>query len=112
MILHMSLHEEWWYAMLEPYVHFVPLSHDMSDLPDVLEWVKANPEKVEQIGKNAAAFMDEYLGTDGNSEFVRRLLVALSDISYEIDMKAEIHTRSLQPWPCQPFSNQANEHNV
>ncbi|KAI8610332.1 glycosyl transferase family 90-domain-containing protein [Chytriomyces sp. MP71] len=44
---------------LKPWVHYVPIRTDFSDLEDVLEWLQKHEDKAEQISKNAQALMKE-----------------------------------------------------
>lgn len=39
---------------LKPYVHFIPVRMDYSDLPAQLDWARANEPKVLEIASNAA----------------------------------------------------------
>lgn len=47
-------------GLLKPYVHYVPLNDDQSDLDNILEWCKLNDEKCEEIVKNANDFMKQF----------------------------------------------------
>ena len=50
LILRPHHHSElFYYRFLEPLVHFVPLSADLSDLPQAVEWVQRNQLKAAQI---------------------------------------------------------------
>jgi hypothetical protein len=46
---------QWWYDRLKPWVHFVPVEADMSDLDDKADWVLADGERAEEIGRAAQA---------------------------------------------------------
>ncbi len=37
---------EYFYRDLQPWVHYVPLERDVSDVVEKLEWAQANDEKV------------------------------------------------------------------
>lgn len=47
-------------GLLQPYVHYVPLKDDYSDLTDMLEWCKNNDGKCQEIVKNAKTFMKQF----------------------------------------------------
>lgn len=48
---------QWYYSALKPYVNYVPVKHDLSDIFDQIEWMKENDAKVEQISINAHNFI-------------------------------------------------------
>ena len=47
-------------GLLEPWVHYVPLADDYSDLDKIVEWCKNNDEKCQEIVKNANNFMKQF----------------------------------------------------
>lgn len=62
--------------MLEPFVHFVPVRYDLSDLAEKIAWLQAHDDEAQQIAKNAVAFARRYLSCEGIVYFVDRLLRA------------------------------------
>jgi hypothetical protein len=51
---HQAPAAEFWYALLRPYVHYVPLSPSLEDLEDRLAWARANDGEARRIAENAA----------------------------------------------------------
>lgn len=47
-------------GLLEPYVHYVPLKDDYSDLDIILEWCRSNDNKCQEIVENANKFMKQF----------------------------------------------------
>jgi protein glucosyltransferase len=47
---------EWFYPDLKPWVNYVPIKSDYSDLLEVIEWLKANDAKARDIVENAVLF--------------------------------------------------------
>ncbi len=47
---------QWFFKPLKPYVHYVPLKHDISDLIEKIEWAKKNDILCKQISENASVF--------------------------------------------------------
>ncbi|NGX32401.1 MAG: hypothetical protein K1060chlam4_00445, partial [Candidatus Anoxychlamydiales bacterium] len=47
---------QWFFKPLKPYVHYVPLKHDISDLIEKIEWAKENDDLCKEISKNASDF--------------------------------------------------------
>ena len=45
---------QWYYDELIPWVNFVPVESDMSDLVEKIEWLLANDDKAKEIGANGA----------------------------------------------------------
>lgn len=52
---------------LEPWVHYVPLREDYSDLLEIYKWCIENPESCKRIVKNANDYISRFM--DGNHEF-------------------------------------------
>jgi Glycosyl transferase family 90 len=48
-------YRQWYYDRLRPWVNFVPVLNDMSDLVEKLEWLKAHDDIARQIGLNGHA---------------------------------------------------------
>jgi len=64
--------EEWYYSHLKPFVHFIPIKDDLSDLNDKYYWALNNSRKVDQIAKNAQEFAIKYLTKNTAIEFILR----------------------------------------
>ena len=47
---------QYFYSALKPYVHYVPIQHDMSDLLEKIQWARTHDEECRKIGENARAF--------------------------------------------------------
>lgn len=62
------------YNDFKPYVHYIPLSYDGSDLLAKIEWAKHHDAEVQQIVNNARAFADENFTDENIACFVYRLL--------------------------------------
>jgi hypothetical protein len=56
-----SPHIQWYYGALKPYVHYIPLQEDLTDLVSQLKWAKNNERKVLKIVKNAQTFAHDNL---------------------------------------------------
>lgn len=55
-------------GLLKPYVHYVPLKDDLSDLDEIVKWCKDNDEKCQEIVKNANNFMKEFENLDNEKK--------------------------------------------
>lgn len=47
---------QWYYKALAPYVHFIPIKNDMSDLPEKIQWAREHDAEVQKIVQNANLF--------------------------------------------------------
>lgn len=71
----------WFQRLIHPYIHYVPVKADMSDLFSVIEWCEANPDECQTIADNARSVYDRYLGTTGILDFLQKTLIQLSQES-------------------------------
>jgi len=51
-------------GLLQPYVHYVPLKDDFSDLPEIIEWCKLNDDKCKEISINSTVWMQQFMNLD------------------------------------------------
>ncbi|MEN0001170.1 MAG: glycosyl transferase family 90, partial [Pseudomonadota bacterium] len=49
-------YRQWFYDQIKPWEHFVPVKADMSDLAEMLDWVRANDARAQEIARNGQAF--------------------------------------------------------
>jgi hypothetical protein len=66
--------QEFWYNDFKPYVHYIPLSYDGSDLLEKIQWAREHDAEVQQIVANARAFAEESFTDENIACFVYRLL--------------------------------------
>lgn len=67
--------QEWYFPMLQPWKHFVPVARNCSDLLVNLKALRADPNLAAQIGKAGQQFATQYL-TRSNAIDVWRTLLA------------------------------------
>lgn len=67
----------WYQDMIKPYVHYVPVKADLSDLIEIIDWCREHDAECEQITKNARKFFDEYLNYDSLLDFYQKTLVEM-----------------------------------
>jgi hypothetical protein len=51
----------WFYKELKPWVHYVPLKEDLSDLPERVMWVRIHDAEAREIGENGRKFVLEHI---------------------------------------------------
>lgn len=66
-------------SLLEPYVHYVPVRYDLSDLIEKVSWLQQHDDEARNIARNAISFAQRYLTCDANVYFVERLLRAYAE---------------------------------
>jgi hypothetical protein len=57
-------YRQWYYDKLKPWINYVPVSSDLSDLPDRLEWLRAHDDIAREIGYQGKLLADslDYAG--------------------------------------------------
>ncbi len=50
--------KQWYYDRLKPWVHFVPVEEDLSDLDELVAWLEAHDDDAQAIGKAGRAFAE------------------------------------------------------
>lgn len=48
-------------GLLKPWIHYVPLNSELSNLNEILDWCKNNDKKCQEIVRNANDFMSKFL---------------------------------------------------
>lgn len=69
----------WYSDLLVPYVHYVPVKADLSNLVEQIKWCRENDSKCEQIAKNAVNFFNLYLQKKGVLDYIQKTLVDLKN---------------------------------
>lgn len=59
-------------SMLEPWIHYIPLKYDYSDLIEKYKWAESNQDKCVEIIKNANLFIDSNFGDKEKEERIER----------------------------------------
>ena len=70
----------WYSQFIKPFVHYVPIKEDLSDLIEKIEWCIRNDAECQRIVQNANKFYEHYLGVDGILDFLQRTFVDLARI--------------------------------
>lgn len=67
----------WFSHLLKPYVHYIPVKSDLSDLIDQIKWCRLHDNECKQIAYNAYAFYTRYLNRSSILDFMQYTLVTL-----------------------------------
>lgn len=68
----------WFYPQMKPYVHFVPVKEDLSDLITQLNWARSHDEECKKISQNARELAAEVLSHEAVYLYLYRLLYEYS----------------------------------
>lgn len=60
----------WFSSLIKPYVHYIPVNYDLSNLIEQIEYVKNNDAVAEQIAKNALQFSKEYFSSEYQKKYL------------------------------------------
>ena len=77
---HTSGWKEWYYSALVPWVHYVPVRHDFSDLCEKHELLSRSPEAAATISRNAQKFFETNLRPDDKNAYVGELLMQWGEL--------------------------------
>ena len=66
---------------LEPWVHYIPIKKDMSDLINKIKWAKTHDKECRKIAENSLLFYKTYLCRDGIFDYLQSLLINISVVS-------------------------------
>ncbi len=83
LVIHESItgYREFYYKLLEPWVHYVPLSKDMSELDEIRKFIMTTKEGdlvAQKIIKNASALIDNRFRAQDMHCYLYRLLASLA----------------------------------
>lgn len=74
-ILVKSKYNLWFSNMLKPYVHYVPVKEDLSNIIDQIKWCRKNDDKCKKISENAKQFYNTYLQKEGMLDYIQKILI-------------------------------------
>ena len=73
-------YKEWYYAAMVPFVHYIPVALDFSDLCEKYQWMKSNPDAAQAMSDNARQFFVEYLHPQMKDYYVYQILLQWSNL--------------------------------
>jgi hypothetical protein len=71
--------EQWFYEEYKPWVHYVPVADDFSDIQERYKWCEASPEKCEEMIRNAKELFQTIYRHENVLKYVHELLDFLMD---------------------------------
>ena len=85
---------QWYYAFLQPYVHYVPIAHDLSDLVEKIEWAKNHDLEAQRIMNNAKAFAHEYLKKEDIYLYLYLFVHKYAELFKPLDVKTPYYSKT------------------
>ena len=61
----------WFSHLIEPYVHYIPVNYDLSNLLEQLEWVKNNDALAQRIADNAFQFAQSHFTSAYQKKYIK-----------------------------------------
>jgi len=61
-------------SSLEPYVHYVPVNPDLSDVEEKLEWCRTNDSEARDIAQTGRLFASQFRNADTENELFRQVV--------------------------------------
>ena len=75
-----SSEEQWFYRALKPYVHYIPINNDMSDLEEKVRWARAHDIEVQTIAENGREFALHHLMIEDDYLYLYLALSKLANL--------------------------------
>lgn len=70
---------EYWFWDLEPFVHYIPVKEDLSDMEEKFSWADGNPDECSRIAKNAYDFALSNLKRSDAVKRLKRIIMKLGE---------------------------------
>lgn len=61
----------WFSHLIVPYIHYIPVNYDLSNLIEQIEWVKNNDDKAKIIAENALKFAQIYFSSEYQKKYIK-----------------------------------------
>jgi hypothetical protein len=74
-----SKYKIWYLDLLKPYVHYVPVKKDLSDLKEKISWCKENQDICKTIASNAIKFYLKYINKEKMMDYIQDTLNLISN---------------------------------
>ncbi len=71
---------QWFYRQLKPYEHYVPVQRDVSNLPDIVNWLRTHDDDAQRIAHNAMVFAQQYLTLESQLAYFAVVLQKYADL--------------------------------
>ena len=86
----------WYMDLLKPYVHYIPIKNDLSDLQSKVNWCIQHDEECEVIANNAKQFHKTYLTKDNILNYLENTLKSYSKTFCPTDLLEKQQRRQFE----------------
>lgn len=76
-----SPYKVWYSHLLKPYVHYIPIKADLSDLVEKVKWCKSHDSECEKIANTAKEFAETHLSKKGILDYLQNLLYNIKKVN-------------------------------
>ncbi len=73
---------QWYFSDLIPYVHYIPVESDLSDLMEKMKWALENDDDAKQIAKNCRAFAIEHLTLPDQLLYLYHAILQYNELNF------------------------------
>jgi hypothetical protein len=84
-LLVQSKWELWIHKLIKPYIHYIPIKADLSDLIEKIQWCMDNDDECQRIVRNARCFYETYLSKNAVLDYMQMILVECANTSGRSD---------------------------
>lgn len=88
-----SEYKMWYFHRLKPYVHYVPVKKDLSNLIQQIKWCHQNDQKAKMIAQQALQFYKTYLNKMEISRYMSNVLWKSSNHIGNYSMNKDFHKK-------------------
>ena len=70
----------WYDSIIKPWIHYVPIKKDLSDLVEKIQWLRNNDKAAKKITENARKFVLTYFSFQNQLMFIKDTLIEYSKL--------------------------------
>lgn len=67
--------KDWFYDLMRPWVHYIPIQTDLGDLRSRYQWAEDHPQQVKEIAERSTELAEYLLSPDYLNDVYQRLFV-------------------------------------
>lgn len=67
----------WFVSELEPFVNYIPIKYDLSDLEEKIDWLTSHDEEARKIGENARLMAERVFSSEYQKNYIQKELARL-----------------------------------
>ena len=90
----------WFLQWFKPWIHYIPVKKDLSDLAERITWCKRNDSKCKSIAENARLFYEKYINKDFVFDYVQTILNTINNAECSSDNLRFTNYGNTRPYCC------------